>query len=205
MEIHFTPFALLHACTAWMLQYPGQLGRNTIFYIFPQGLFVFYSMLLPVECGLTVWEEKEACTFQGAQADTSPLSISSSSKCKLMRFQFLLKLALLPGTFSAPRLPIPGVLHPKALGFAFGWSFVLLSSCLHHLQFSFVASQHFQPWQLTAAIKSCRGRCFPSKGTRCFPCWTWDRFPLRELICAAKLMQLNIVLVIWLAKFGIEV
>ena len=149
MEIHFTPFALLHACTAWMLQYPGQLGRNTIFYIFPQGLFVFYSMLLPVECGLTVWEEKEACMFQGAQADTSPLSISSSSKCHA----FPVSAETGP---SARDLLCPQAAHPWGLAPQSAWLCIWLKLCSPFiLPSSFTVLVCSQPALPTLTINSC--------------------------------------------------
>lgn len=97
---------------------------------------------------------------------------------------------------SASNLLCPQAAHPQGLAPQSTWLCIWLKLCSPFiLPSSFtvlVCSQPaFPTWQLTAAIKSCRGRCFPSKGTQCFPCWTWDRFPLRELICAAKLMQLE--------------
>lgn len=164
--------------------------------------------ILDACCGLKVWEEKEACkcrkpkehgvrdALYSPQADTL-----SSLHTQLFHMQSDAFLNSPPTGLSArtsyvPRLPIPKVLSLKALGFAFGYW--LCSPFIFSSSFTvLICSQPALPaWQLTAAIKSCRGRCFPSKGTWCFPCWTWERFPLRELICAAKSMQLNIVLVV---------
>lgn len=75
----------------------------------------------------------------------SLLSILSSSTCNLMHFSILLQLAFLPGPPMSPGCLSPRSCPSKRLALHLATGFVLLSSSLHHLQFSFVASQHFQP------------------------------------------------------------